>query len=76
MKKLDELEKGTLSRAADDEPVFVLRAKDRLAPMTVQYWADLGGMLGVDPDKTSEARQTARLMEKWAADNGGSKLPD
>ena len=28
------------AKAADDEPIFVLRAKDALAPDVVRYWAD------------------------------------
>ena len=29
---------GCLGKAADDEVVFVLRAKDKLAPLLVRHW--------------------------------------
>jgi hypothetical protein len=40
--KKEELESttGCLAKAADDEPIFVLRAQDRLAPAAVYNWID------------------------------------
>lgn len=31
--------RGCLGRAADDEPLFVLRAQDKSAPYVVRHWA-------------------------------------
>lgn len=31
---------GSLGKAADDEPVFVLRAQDLIAPGTLRVWID------------------------------------
>lgn len=31
---------GCLGKAADDEPVFVLRAKDLVAPSAIEYWSE------------------------------------
>jgi hypothetical protein len=71
----DELEKGTLSKVKEDEPLFVLRARDELAPRVVRFWADVAAIREVDPNKIMEARSVANLMEKWTEKNG-SKLPD
>lgn len=63
-----------LTRAADDEPLFVLRANDPLAPKVVREWAyryeeekaDAGGMLTEKQlAKTEEARDLADAMEVW-----------
>jgi hypothetical protein len=62
-------------RAADDEPVFVLRAKDILAPRTVRYWANQAERFKVSKEKVEEARYLANQMESWAAIEG-DKLPD
>jgi hypothetical protein len=73
MTKAEEIKGGCLSRCADDEPVFVLRATDKLAPTAVRYWAELAARHGVGLKKTHEAVQFARRMEDWA---GEKKLPD
>lgn len=70
-----------LESAQDDEPLFVLRAQDELAPTLVREWAnDLEAAL--DPGerdqvaaKVEEARRIASLMEDWQHANG-AKLPD
>lgn len=68
MKKLDEINTSTscLNKAADDEPLFVLRAKDLLAPIVVAYWAELASRSGLHEDeKTLEAIRLARDMKMW-----------
>ncbi len=53
-------------KAADDEPMFVLRAKDPLAPILVRLWADLRGQ--VTPHNTlkiQSARQCAVDMQEY-----------
>lgn len=67
-----ELVSGCMAKAADDEPVFVLRAQDVLAPRLVRLWADLlETHTGITP-KTAEAYRLAAEMEKWP----GRKMPD
>lgn len=66
---------GCFSRAADDEPVFVLRAQDALAPDMVRTWAAQAAHAGCPERKVHEARMLADKMDRWAADNG-SKVPD
>lgn len=76
--KKEELEKaargeGCLGKAADNEPVFILRAQDKLAPYVVRRWAGRAEMeLGVDHPKVVEAYALADRMEKWPT----RKFPD
>ena len=62
-------------KAEPDEPIFVLRAKDKLAPVIVKIWAILAGTWGTPDEKTSEARECAEAMEWWQKENG-AKIPD
>ena len=68
MKKQDELTdpSSCLSRARDDEFIFVLRAHDPAAPSAIRRWADMRINLGknklTDPEIQS-ALACARDME-------------
>jgi hypothetical protein len=62
----------TLGRAQDDEPIFVLRAQDTLAPALVRRWADEAERAGCPAVKFIEARAVADAMEQWPT----RKLPD
>lgn len=75
MEKSTELTDGCLSKVADDEPIFVLRSKDKLAPNVIRLWALLAEFMGVPPGKVSEARECALHMELWQREHG-SKVPD
>mgnify|MGYP001596414901 CR=1 FL=1 len=70
--KTEELKSGCIAKAADDEPVFVLRAQDRLAPALVRAWASLAREHGCSDEKCNEAVQLARAMEQWPT----RKFPD
>lgn len=62
-----------LTKAADDEPIFVLRAQDRTAAQVVRIWTDYNEMrLGADHPKIVEARALADRMDAWP----NRKLPD
>lgn len=66
MKKSDEIKSSTscLNKAADDEPIFVLRGKDMVAPRVVEYWAQLAS--GVhETEKIDEALNLAEAMRIW-----------
>lgn len=68
MNKLDEINdpKSCLNKAADDEPIFVLRAKDPLAPLLVRRWAELArGTDSHDQAKQISALRVSGEMEKW-----------
>lgn len=71
---------------AVDEPVFLLRAKDSLAPGIVRAWArELHRMAAMEGAgaRQEELLATARAawahadrMEEWANLHGGAKVPD
>lgn len=56
-------------RLADDEPYFVLRAKDPLAPALVRLWAALRESEFGPTDKFEEAKKCADDMRRWADDH-------
>jgi len=63
--KREELENGCFAKAADNEPIFVLRAQDRLAPALVREWAVQAEERGCPAPKVAEARALADKMENW-----------
>ena len=54
-----------LNKAAADEPVFLLRAQDRLAARTVDDWADFAEIRGSPEAKVEGARAIAKAMAAW-----------
>lgn len=62
-----------LDRAAEDEPLFILRAQDRLAPHLVRIWAHAAAVCGAPDAKVAGALETADRMEEWG---GAKKVPD
>jgi hypothetical protein len=58
--------KGCLGRAADDEPLFVLRAKDPAAATIVRMWVQLATSFGMhEPEKLRDASELADRMVAW-----------
>lgn len=57
-------------KIANDEPVFLIRAKDKVSAPAVREWARLHWVAGGDIKLSHMALKHARLMEKWQADNG------
>ena len=72
MIKRDEVATSTscLNKATDDEPVFVLRAKDICAARVVEYWAQVATGIH-EADRTAEALDLAEAMCKWRKANVG-----
>lgn len=62
-----------LVKAADDEPLFVLRAQDITAPVAIEEWCRLAERLGAPAEKVAHARLHAEAMRRWA---GAKKVPD
>jgi hypothetical protein len=61
---------SALNKAAPDEPIFVIRAKDKLSASMVRQWAEAAAMTGAhEPEKIQEARQLAEIMETWRQEN-------
>ena len=72
MRKRDEQidPESTWNRAAEDEPLFVIRAKDKLSASMVRQWAEAAAMTGAhEPEKIQEARELAEIMESWRQEN-------
>lgn len=77
MIKRDELKgPSCLTHAADEEPLFVLRANDELAPQLVRDWArrylvqkdrPTGAASAQQLAKVDEALELAQQMETWKA---------
>lgn len=59
----------------EDEPVFILRAKDISAPDVVRYWCDRQEALGGDPLVVHHIRQFADEMAAYG-DAHGAKVAD
>ncbi len=52
--------------AEDDEPIFVLLARDSQAPARVRDWADVReDERGANDPKAVQAREIALEMERW-----------
>jgi hypothetical protein len=70
--------KSTLGKIALDEPVFILRANDRVAPGVVRDWAHRARGAGcINLAKIQEAMDQAGRMEEWQAKHPNlMKVPD
>lgn len=69
---------GCLGKAADDEPVFILRAQDLLSVRTVLFWAMELGMASSSADSNAKAKEAFDWVVKakeWQAANR-VKVPD
>lgn len=60
----------------EDEPVFLLRAQDFVAPEVVEIWADKAEKAGTKPEMILMARQWAKRMRDWQIDYNRVKVPD
>jgi hypothetical protein len=65
-----------IEKAEDDEPVFVLLARDPVAPTIVRLWAHFAEVHGHhDLAKVDDAIQVAGNMDNWRAVNRPSPGP-
>jgi hypothetical protein len=76
--KSTELEDGCFAKALDDEPMFVLLARDQQAPARVREWAtqrkadiSMGKRPESDMAQVEEAFACAGRMEEWREENDG-----
>jgi hypothetical protein len=69
--------KETWDKIPDDEPAFIIRGRDQLAPATVLHWLEAARDAGVNPEKFNEAyehlTEIAEFQEKHLE---RCKLPD
>ncbi len=71
MKRLDEINQpgSCLNKAQDDEPIFVIRAKDPVGASAVRQWAHEAERSGMHGDnKIAAARALAEDMDDWRHD--------
>lgn len=61
-----------LTKLAPNEPYFVLRAQDRLAPEHVEAWAIEAELNSCPAGKVADARRIADAMRRWPK----RKIPD
>jgi hypothetical protein len=59
----------------EDEPVFLIRGKDKVAPFAVDAWADIAEAAGARPNIVNAARRQAQAMRDWQAEHG-NQTPD
>jgi hypothetical protein len=64
-----------LDKVGDDEPIFVLRAQDKLAPALVKLWVAMAKLNGLSPERQAEAIELAEKMEDWQV-KVRNKFPD
>ena len=57
------------ANAEPDEPMFILLARDKHAPILVHFWAVLRELAGEDIAKVREARDCALAMVNWRKAN-------
>ena len=79
MKKAHERDQAdsTWNKIPDDEPVFILRGRDRAAPGTIRAWAERAKRMGCPTPKWQEAMDCAMAFEEWGRFNEGLvKVPD
>lgn len=61
----------------DDEPVLVLRGKDKLARKVVKYWLELAREAGVNQGKMIRVMEHLDAMDTFAVNNPERmKIPD
>lgn len=48
-----------------DEPLFMLRGQDAIAPLAVREWVKTAATHGTPDAKLTEAMQLADKMDKW-----------
>lgn len=65
-----------LAKVDDDEPIFVLRAQDKTAPVVVQTWLDYNADT-LTKEHYGEAVRLVALMQAWQIEHPDRvKFPD
>jgi hypothetical protein len=62
-------------KAAPDEPMFILLARDPIAPDLIRQWAEQRLEEGEDHEKIDEAFACADAMDKWRLANATKRKP-
>lgn len=64
------------AKVGEDEPVFILRGRDRCAPKVIREWAMFAWSEGCPEQKRVSAFDQAREMEQWAKVDDRGRWPD
>jgi hypothetical protein len=67
-----KLNNRVLDNVGPNEPIFVLRAQDEIAPIVIRAWAAIAENRGTPAAKVADARAIADVMEAWPH----RKVPD
>jgi hypothetical protein len=67
--------RAILDKVGDEEPIFILRASDALAPSIVNEWIRAARRNGVNADKIASATRHLQAIWDWQAVYD-HKLPD
>lgn len=59
----------------EDEPVFLIRGKDRAGPGAIEAWANIAEAIGADIKIITTARCQAQLMRDYQS-SVENKIPD
>ncbi len=64
----NELQFGSLASVEKDEPIFVLCARDRLAPTAIKTWIEAARISNVPDHKLESAHSLIEAMDNWTGD--------
>lgn len=64
------------AKAADDEPMFILLARDASAPALIEMWADMRERHGEEAGVVADAREVADQMRAWRDHNRSPVVHD
>ena len=64
-----------LKNIPEDEPVFIIRAKDVTAPAVIQHWAELAAYYGAKEEMVDQAAKLSLEVVEWQRVHG-MKIPD
>lgn len=59
----------------ENEPVFLIRGQDKIAPQVVSIWADLAEIAGAEQNIINAARNHVLKMKEWQ-NKINVKIPD
>lgn len=76
MRAVTSAQAALLDRLHDDEPVFIIRAQDILAPQAVAAYAALARKLGLEHFAQDVEAHAVELMQWQAANASRVKVPD
>lgn len=65
----------TLNKVGIDEPIFVVRAKDKFCARVIEFWIHKAQLEGVNDKKIRDARELLSVVTRWQRVNH-TRIPD